>query len=85
MAKLLEKPEELKVITNIEGIPLTITRNGKSERVTMIYQQLSASEQLWSQEIPQNCYRIRINKCVIYDICHDVISKSWYLNRIHDQ
>ena len=50
MAKLLEKPEELRVTANIEGTPLTINRNGKAERVTRIYQQWQVTEPLLEQE-----------------------------------
>src|SRR4030043_2111794 len=62
MAKLLEKPEELRVTANIEGTPLTITKNGKAERVTRIYQQWQVSEQLFEQEILKSYFRIRTSK-----------------------
>ncbi len=84
MAKLLEKPEELRVTANIEGTPLTITRNGKAERVTRIYQQWQVSEQLFEQEISKNYFRVRTSKGVIYDIYRDTVSNSWYLGRVHD-
>lgn len=82
MAKLLEQPEELRVTTNIEGTPLTITRNGKAERVTRIYGQWHVSEQLWGQEILKNCFRVRTSKGLIYDIYRDNASNHWYLNEI---
>ena len=85
MAKLLEKPEELRVTANIEGVPLSITREGKAERVARIYQYCHASEQLWSQEISKSYFRIGTNKGIVYDIYHDTISNLWYLNRIYDQ
>lgn len=84
MAKLLEKPEELRVTTNIEGTPLNITRNGKPERVTRIYQQWHVSEQLWTQEILKNYFRVRTSKGLIYDIYRDTMSNLWYLSRIYD-
>jgi len=84
MAKLLEKPEELRVTANIEGTPLTITRNGKAERVTRIYQQWQVSEQLFEQEILKNYFKVRTSKSVICDIYRDTASNSWYLGRIYD-
>ncbi len=84
MAKLLEKPEELRVTANIEGTPLTITRNGKAERVTRIYQQWRVSEQLFEQEILKSYFRVRTGKGVIYDIYRDTASNSWYLGRVCD-
>jgi hypothetical protein len=84
MAKLLEKPEELRVTTNIEGTPLTINRNGKAERVTRIYQRWHASEQSYEQEILKNYFRVRTSKGLIYDIYRDAVSNLWYLGRIYD-
>jgi hypothetical protein len=84
MAKLLERPEELKVTTNIEGTPLTIARNGKPERITMIYKHWHESEQLQSQEILKKCFRVRTSKGLICDIYRDVASNLWYLNSICD-
>jgi hypothetical protein len=81
MAKLLEKPEELRVTANIEGTPLTLSRNGKAERVTRIYQQWQVSEQLFSQENFKNYYRVKTSKG-LYDIYRDMTSNSWYLGRV---
>jgi len=82
MAKLLEKPEELRVTANIEGTPLTITRNGKAERVTRIYQQWRVSEQLFEQENLKNYFRVRTSKGLICDIFRDTASNSWFLGRV---
>jgi hypothetical protein len=82
MAKLLEKPEELRVTANIEGTPLTISRNGKAERVTRIYQQWRVSEQLFEQENLKNYFRVRTSKGLICDIFRDTASNSWFLGRV---
>ena len=84
MTQLLEKPEELKVSANIEGTPLNITRNGKTERVSRIYQQWSASEELWGQEILKNYFTVRTSKGFIYDIYRNTKSNMWYLGKIHN-
>ena len=83
MTQVLEKPEEIKVNTNIEGTPLIINRNGKTERVTRIYHHWHVSEQLWSQEILKNYFRVRTNNGPIYDIYRNVTSNVWYLGKIH--
>ncbi len=83
MAKLLDKPEELRVSANIEGTPLTINRNGKAERVTRIYQQWQVSEQLLEQENFKNYFTIKTSKG-LYDIYRDMASNSWYLGRVCD-
>ena len=82
MAKLLEKPEALRVTANIEGTPLTISRNGKAERVTRIYQQWRVSEQLFEQENLKSYFKIRTGKGLIYDIFRDTVSNSWFLGRV---
>ena len=84
MTKLIEKTNELKVNTNIEGTPLTITRNGKAERVTRIYQQWHEFEQLWEQEILKIYFKVRISKGFICDIYRDTTSNLWYLGRIYE-
>jgi hypothetical protein len=81
MAKLLEKPEELRVSANIEGTPVTISRNGKAERVTRIYKQWQVSEQLFEQENFKNYFTVKTSKG-LYDIYRDMASNSWYLGRI---
>lgn len=81
MAKLLEKPEKLRVTANIEGTPLTISRSGKAERVTRIYQQWQVSEQLFEQENFKNYFRVKTCKG-LYDIYRDTSSNSWYLGRV---
>jgi len=81
MSRLLESPEELKVTANIEGTPLTVSRNGKSERVTRIYQQWQVSEDTAPQEKSKNYFRIRTSKG-LYDIYRESLSNSWYLGRV---
>jgi len=84
MAKLLEKPEELRVTANIAGTPLTISRNGKAERVTRIYQQWQVSElseQLFGQDNIKNYFRVKTSKG-LYDIYRDAASNCWYLGRV---
>ncbi len=81
MAKLLARPEELRVTANIEGTPLTIIRNGRPERVTRIYQRWHVEDEL---EVTRNYFRVRTSKGLIYDIYRDVVSNLWYLGRICD-
>jgi hypothetical protein len=81
MAKLLEKPEELKVTSNIEGTPITLSRNGKAERVTRIYQQWQVSEQLFEQENLKNYFRVKTSKG-LYDIYRESLSNIWYLGSV---
>lgn len=78
MARLLEKLEEIKVRANIEGTPLSLTRNGKSEKITRIY------EHWQGEEVQRDYFRIKTSKGLACDIYHDTVANLWYLTRIHD-
>lgn len=84
MAKLVEKPEELKVSVNMQGMPLALVRDGEKERITKVYQQWRVSEEWWGKEITRNYFRVKTNKGLVYDIYRDMPAGSWYLSKIHD-
>ena len=84
MAKLLEKPEELKVNVNLQGVPLTLVRNGEAQRITKVYQRWRVVEQWWGKEIARNYFRVKTNRGLVYDIYRDMPTGCWYLSRIHD-
>ena len=84
MAKLLEKPEELKVTVNVQGVPLTLARDGEKQRVTKVYQHWQVVEEWWGKEITRNYFRVKTNKGLVCDIYRDMPTGSWYLSRIHD-
>ena len=81
MSRLLEQPEALKVTANIAGTPITVSRNGKPERVNRIYQQWQVSEEVPGSDSPRNYFRVRTSKG-LYDIFRDTASNSWYLGCI---
>lgn len=84
MVKLLEKPEELKVSVNIQGVPLTLVRDGEKQRVTKVYQNWRVVEEWWGKEISRNYFRVKTNRGLVYDIYRDMPTGCWYLSRIHD-
>jgi len=84
VAKLLEKPKELKVIVNVQGIPLVLVRDGERQRVTKVYERWQAVEEWWGKEILRNYFRVKTNKGLVYDIYRNIPSGSWYLCRIYD-
>lgn len=84
MVKQLEKPEELRISTNIAGTPLAITRNGKTERVTGIYKQWQESEQLFAQEVLKTYFKVRTSKGLICDVYRDAVSNLWYLSKVYE-
>ena len=84
MAKLLEKPEEVKVSANVQGVPLTLVRNGEAQRITKVYQHWRVVEEEWGKEIPRNYFRVKTNKGLVCDIYRDMSAGGWYLSGIYD-
>ena len=84
MAKVLEKPEELKVNVNVQGVPLTLARNGEKQRVTKVYQHWRVAEEWWGKEITRNYFRVKTSKGLVYDIYRDMPNGNWYLSQIYD-
>lgn len=84
MAKLMEKPEGLKVTVNMEGIPLTLFRNGSPERITKVYQHWHVVEQWWGEEVSKEYFTVKTSRGLVYDIYRDVLTNSWYLGHIRD-
>ena len=84
MAKVLEKPEELKVSVNVQGVPITLARNGEKQRVTKVYENWRVVEEWWGKEITRNYFRVKTSKGLVYDIYRDMPGGGWYLSQIYD-
>ena len=84
MSKLLGKPEEIKVVANIEGVPLSLAKNGKVERVTRVYQRWHSSDQWCDEKVTRDCFTVKTSSGLVYDIYHDTTANSWYLGQVHD-
>ena len=84
MARLLEKPEELKVSVNMQGVPLTLVRDGEKQRVIKVYEQWRVAEEWWGKEIIRNYFKVKTNRGLVYDIYPDMPGGNWYLSRIYD-
>lgn len=84
MAKILEKPEELKVRVNIQGIPLSLARDGDRQRITRVYEEWQQVEEWWGKEMSRHYFRIKTNKGLVCDIYRDMPGGGWYLSRIYD-
>jgi len=84
MTSLLEKPEKIRVNSNVKGTPLSLARNGRPEKVTRIYQHWRVTEEWWGKEIHRDYFRIKTSRGLAYDIYHDIAAGLWYLSKIHD-
>jgi len=84
MAKQLEKPQEIKVRANIEGVPLSFTRNGHREKVAAIYERWRVADEWWGNEVERDYFRIKTSAGLVCDIYRDTVANQWYLSKIHD-
>jgi len=84
MSTTVDKAQKVKITTNIEGIPLTITISGKTKRVTKIYQQWHKSERICTQNVSKAYFRIKTTGGTIIDVYRDSTSNSWYLDKVYN-
>jgi hypothetical protein len=84
LAKILEKPTELAVTVNVQGIPLSLDIDGGRQRVTKVYEKWQKVEEWWGKEMARNYFRVKTSKGIVCDIYRDMPDGGWYLSRIHD-
>jgi hypothetical protein len=84
MAKQLKKPLEIGVRTNIAGVPVSLIRDGRSEKVTAIYERWRVADEWWGKEVERDYFRVKTSAGLVGDIFRDTTSNRWYLSKIHD-
>lgn len=84
MAKILEKPEELQVRVNVQGVPLSVVRDGEKQRVTKVYEQWHVAEEWWGKEVSRNYFKVKTSKGVVCDIYREMPGGDWYLSKVYD-
>jgi hypothetical protein len=84
LAKVLEKPEELKVRVNVQGIPLSLARDGDRQRITRVYEEWQQVEEWWGKEMSRHYFRVKTNKGMVCDIYRDMPGGSWYLSKVYE-
>jgi len=84
MAKQLQKAKEINVKTNVTGVPVSLTRNCRQEKVAAIYERWRISDEWWAKKVERDYFRIRTSAGLVCDIYHDTAADRWYLDRIHD-
>jgi hypothetical protein len=84
MSRQLQKAEEIKVTTNIAGVPVGLSRNARRERVAAIYERWRLSDEWWGKKVERDYFRVMTSAGSVFDIYRDAASNRWYLDRIHD-
>jgi len=84
MARQFAEPKEIKVRTNIKGTPVSLVRNGRSERVARVYQQWRAIDEWWGEETDRHYFTVGTSSGLVCDIFRDAGRKSWFMSKIHD-
>ena len=84
MSRQLQKAEEIEVKTNVAGVPVSLTRKGRSQKVAGIYERWRLADEWWGEEVNRDYFRVRTSARLVCDIYHDVKTDHWYLDKIHD-
>jgi hypothetical protein len=84
MTRRFTEPKEIKVRTSINGIPVSIVRNGRSERVARVYKQWRASDDWWGKETERHYFTIGTKNGLVCDVFRDTGDNRWFLSNIHD-
>ncbi len=84
MSKQLQKAEAIEVRTNMVGVPVSLTRNGRREKVVAIYEHWRLSDEWWGDGVERDYFRVRTATGAVIDIYRDTKTSRWYLNRIYD-
>jgi hypothetical protein len=84
MTRLLSKPQPLRVKTNVEGVPTSLVRKGRAERITEVHRRWRIADQWWEGEVAREYFMISTDRGLICDIYRDMITDAWYLSRIYD-
>ena len=84
MSRQLQKAEEIGVKTNIAGVAVSLTRKGRREKVTAIYERWRLADEWWGEEVQRDYFRVRTSTGIVLDIYRDSKSNRWYIDKIHD-
>jgi hypothetical protein len=84
MTKQLQRPSEITVRSNIDGVPVSLIRNGRREKVAAIYGRWRVADEWWGKEVERDYFRIRTSAGLVCEIFRDTTSNRWYLSKIHD-
>jgi len=77
MTRDMKNPEEIKVTRNIKGVPISLIRTGKREKITAIYEK-------WKEEPEKNYFKVKTSRGFVYDIFYDISNDRWCLAKIYD-
>ncbi len=80
----MEKRGKIEVRANINGTPVSFTRNGHREKVAAIYERWRLADEWWGSEVERDYFRVKTSSGLVCDIYRDTTSNCWYLDRIHD-
>lgn len=82
--KLFHHPLNILVRKNPKGEPVSFTCGEKIEKVSRIAKRWRISREWWRKEISREYFQVETGRGSICEIYCDLLTRSWYLQRICD-
>ncbi len=82
--KFFHKPLTINVTENSNGEPFSFSYGKKTERVNRIGRRWRISKDWWRKEVSREYFQVETARGLICEIYRDLLTRSWYLQRICD-
>jgi len=84
MTRLWQQGQEIKVITDSEGVPISFQWNGRVHHILLISKHWRVHDGWWRREVWRHYFKLVTDSGLLCVIYHDLLKGSWYLQRIYD-
>ena len=84
MSKLFHDAITLEVQEDIRHRPITFLYKGGKEGVEEICEQWRASQEWWKRATNREYFRVRTARGIVCEMYRDLLTGTWYLQRIYD-
>lgn len=84
MSKLFHKAIKLEVKEDARHRPISFLHEGGRERIEEILKQWRVTQEWWKKTVEREYFQVRTEAGAVYDLYRDLLSGSWYLQRVYD-
>ena len=82
--KFFHQPPPITVTENYDGEPSSFFCGKEMEKISRIVRRWRISKNWWRKEISREYFRVETRRGSICEIYCDLLTQSWYLQRICD-